>query len=173
MQADSGTTMGEEAATCPRLPATIRRVVGVIPLAPVFPPIRGVLQRVFAAALEDGALEPLADREIAIVVEDLGLRIGFTQSGGRMEVTNGTAADAEIRGPVAAFLWLAAKRADADTLFFNRHLVMEGDTELGLVIKNLLDATELDALPTPLRQALDWFADRVPGQPPGAASMPG
>ncbi|MBS0304919.1 MAG: hypothetical protein JSR43_05995, partial [Proteobacteria bacterium] len=29
---------------------------------------------------------------------------------------------------------------DADRLFFDRALVMEGDTELGLVLKNTLDA---------------------------------
>ena len=29
---------------------------------------------------------------------------------------------------------------DADRLFFERALVMEGDTEMGLVLKNTLDA---------------------------------
>ena len=31
---------------------------------------------------------------------------------------------------------------DPDTLFFNRDLSIEGDTELGLVVKNMLDAVE-------------------------------
>jgi predicted lipid carrier protein YhbT len=35
---------------------------------------------------------------------------------------------------------LALRREDPDTLFFSRRLVLEGDTELGLVVKNALDA---------------------------------
>ncbi len=34
------------------------------------------------------------------------------------------------------------RKEDSDTLFFNRRLVVEGDTELGLVAKNTLDAIE-------------------------------
>jgi predicted lipid carrier protein YhbT len=37
---------------------------------------------------------------------------------------------------------LAARKEDPDTLFFSRRLVMEGDTELGLLIKNTLDAID-------------------------------
>lgn len=35
---------------------------------------------------------------------------------------------------------LLSGRDDADRLFFERALVMEGDTEMGLVLKNTLDA---------------------------------
>jgi hypothetical protein len=35
---------------------------------------------------------------------------------------------------------LALRREDPDTLFFTRRLVLEGDTELGLALKNALDA---------------------------------
>lgn len=44
------------------------------------------------------------------------------------------------------FLLLAQRRQDPDTLFFSRRLSMEGDTELGLVVKNALDAIELPVL---------------------------
>lgn len=37
---------------------------------------------------------------------------------------------------------LARRVEDPDTLFFARRLIMEGDTELGLVVKNALDAVE-------------------------------
>ena len=168
MQEHSG-----KAAACPRLPGVFKRVAGILPMAPAYPPIRLVLQRIFAEALSDGALDALSGKEIAIDVEDLGMRMGFTQDQGRMAVTSGGNADVEIRGPVAAFVWLAAKRADADTLFFHRHLLMKGDTELGLVVKNLLDATSMDAMPAPLYQMVNWIADRVPGQPPGAGVIPG
>ncbi|PJC12345.1 MAG: sterol-binding protein, partial [Comamonadaceae bacterium CG_4_9_14_0_8_um_filter_60_18] len=38
---------------------------------------------------------------------------------------------------------LARRQEDPDTLFFNRRLAMEGDTELGLLVKNTIDAIEL------------------------------
>ena len=44
------------------------------------------------------------------------------------------------------FLLLAQRQQDPDTLFFSRRLSMEGDTELGLVVKNALDAIELPVL---------------------------
>ncbi|MGL6041779.1 MAG: ubiquinone anaerobic biosynthesis accessory factor UbiT, partial [Deefgea sp.] len=44
-----------------------------------------------------------------------------------------------------------------DTLFFQRRLSITGDTELGLTLKNLMDATDFAPLlkffPKPLRQA--------------------
>ena len=45
-----------------------------------------------------------------------------------------------IRARSAALLRLVRGQDDADRLFFERALVMEGDTEFGLMIKNTLDA---------------------------------
>ncbi|MGC2048204.1 MAG: SCP2 sterol-binding domain-containing protein, partial [Gallionella sp.] len=41
------------------------------------------------------------------------------------------------------FLMLALRKEEPDTLFFSRRLCMEGDTELGLLVKNTLDTLEL------------------------------
>jgi predicted lipid carrier protein YhbT len=40
---------------------------------------------------------------------------------------------------------LALRLEDPDTLFFDRRLRIEGDTDLGLRVKNMLDAIELEA----------------------------
>ena len=45
-----------------------------------------------------------------------------------------------IRAQTAALLRLARGEDDADRLFFERRLVMEGDTEFALLLKNTLDA---------------------------------
>lgn len=50
--------------------------------------------------------------------------------------------DLAIRASAYDFLLLARRQEDPDTLFFSRRLVMEGDTELGLLVKNTLDAME-------------------------------
>jgi predicted lipid carrier protein YhbT len=55
---------------------------------------------------------------------------------------------------------IAARKQDPDTLFFQRRLVIEGDTELGLYVKNLMDAIELEQMPKALRMLLQ-LADFV------------
>jgi predicted lipid carrier protein YhbT len=61
---------------------------------------------------------------------------------------------AEKAGPVDVtftataedFARLSLRLEDPDTLFFNRRLLIEGDTDLGLTLKNLLDAVDWDEL---------------------------
>lgn len=52
--------------------------------------------------------------------------------------------DVCIRGKLVDFLLLATKAEDPDSLFFARRLSIEGDTETGLHIKNLLDSFDMD-----------------------------
>ena len=54
--------------------------------------------------------------------------------------------DLTISASAHDFYLLARRLEDPDTLFFNRRLCMEGDTELGLLVKNTLDALDLPAL---------------------------
>ena len=48
---------------------------------------------------------------------------------------------------LADFLALMRADMDADTLFFQRRLRISGDTELGLIVKNWLDASPRPAWP--------------------------
>lgn len=60
--------------------------------------------------------------------------------------------DVTISATANDFLALALRREDPDTLFFSRRLAIEGDTEIGLLLKNTLDAAALEfRLPTPAR----------------------
>lgn len=56
--------------------------------------------------------------------------------------------DLAFSANLSAFLQLLARQEDPDTLFFNRELSIVGDTELGLMIKNMLDAVDLPQLPS-------------------------
>ena len=49
-----------------------------------------------------------------------------------------------MRGSLPDFVALALRREDPDTLFFQRRLVVEGETETGLHLKNLLDGWDYD-----------------------------
>ena len=59
---------------------------------------------------------------------------------------NSGAADLTISASAYDFVLLARRQEDPDTLFFSRRLAMEGDTELGLLVKNTLDAIEWPVL---------------------------
>ncbi|MDT4888135.1 hypothetical protein FQZ97_1246490 [compost metagenome] len=55
-------------------------------------------------------------------------------------VWNGAPSDLELGAKLADLLSLMRAETDADTLFFQRRLRISGDTELGLIVKNWLDA---------------------------------
>lgn len=86
----------------------------------------------------------LNGRRIRIQVRDAGLRFDFRGQDGQFRAcAPQQTADLTLSANAHDFLRLARRLDDPDTLFFNRRLSMEGDTELGLVVKNALDALEL------------------------------
>jgi predicted lipid carrier protein YhbT len=96
------------------------------------------------------ALEPLQGKAVSLEATDLGTRVRVAYDGSRFSSYGGSApADLTIRSTASGFLALALRREDPDTLFFTRRLVMTGDTDLGLVVKNLLDAIDWSRLPLP------------------------
>jgi predicted lipid carrier protein YhbT len=114
---------------------------------PAFPPstfLAAALNLVFGEPQE---LEPLFGKRIAIRVVDAGLRFQFTVTRVGFVALRGEGWPAvAISASARDFLDIALRRADPDTLFFARRLVIEGDTELGLMLKNRLDALEAPAL---------------------------
>jgi len=83
----------------------------------------------------------LEGRSFAITIEDLGLRSSFGVRGGAFRpMWNGAPAQLELGATMADLLSLMRADTDADTLFFQRRLRISGDTELGLIVKNWLDA---------------------------------
>lgn len=56
-------------------------------------------------------------------------------------------ADLCFTANLSAYLQLLTRQEDPDTLFFKRELEITGDTELGLLVKNMLDAVDWPKLP--------------------------
>ena len=69
-------------------------------------------------------------------------------------IDRGLEDDVCISGESLDFILLATRQADPDTLFFQRRIRIEGDTELGLGVKNTMDSMDWDDLPVPLRKLL-------------------
>jgi O2-independent ubiquinone biosynthesis accessory factor UbiT len=94
-----------------------------------------------------GGLEPLFGKLVVLHVQDLGMRFHFAVTrDGFVARRGGGAPSVTISAGARDFLQLARRKVDPDTLFFGRRLVIEGDTELGLLLKNRLDALDLRAL---------------------------
>jgi len=108
--------------------------------------IVAVLNRVFANALREGELDYLQNRTVQIHIQDMRLVFNISLVAGRLKAASREdAPDLSIAGALHAFLLLATRREDADTLFFQRRLHMEGDTELGLEVKNFLDGLDVES----------------------------
>lgn len=99
--------------------------------------------------LPEDSLELLEGRTFFVEVLDTGGKACFTYRAGffRPLFSAPDTPDLSFRANLSAFLQLLARQEDPDTLFFNRELSIEGDTELGLVVKNMLDAVEWPQLP--------------------------
>ncbi|WP_227369200.1 ubiquinone anaerobic biosynthesis accessory factor UbiT [Halomonas sp. M20] len=114
----------------PRIPLAVKRRL-------VEPP----LNHVFADPLEEGEFDALEGRHLSLCIKDLGVNLTLSHRHRRLVLVEG-AGEACIRGGWREFLCLATRREDPDSLFFQRRLIIEGDTELGLMVKNLLDGLE-------------------------------
>lgn len=137
----------------PTFPPALARMLERLPSTPPSLAFCQAANRLLWPLLRAPDRQPLVGRRYAIRVRDLGLTLRFRAG------THGFAPDAgpsELTVSACArdFLLLMARREDPDTLFFSRRLTSEGDIELGLVVKNLLDGLDPDAvfarLPAPL-----------------------
>jgi O2-independent ubiquinone biosynthesis accessory factor UbiT len=89
----------------------------------------------------------LVGKKLRLRVTDAQWAFDFEWRKDRFSATQNTGeADLTISASAYDFVLLARRMEDPDTLFFSRRLSMEGDTELGLLVKNTLDAIELPIL---------------------------
>ena len=89
-------------------------------------------------------LAALNGKTIGPHITDAPTLLRFRIENGRLARHNGATSDVTIRGALEEFWRLATRTEDPDTLFFSRRLAIEGDTETGLHVKNLLDALDYD-----------------------------
>ena len=132
-----------DAAVLEGVARRVRPLLSRLPLQPPAPLLALALNRWLLPRLPADACAALSQRTVEVAVTDLGLALrlqlqpasrGFVLAPAPSPVVLRVAAD----GPT--YWRLLRGQDDADRLFFERALVMEGDTEMGLVLKNTLDA---------------------------------
>jgi predicted lipid carrier protein YhbT len=136
-----------------------RKVIGIpgrlIPYSAQRPVLSIVLNEAFREPLQHGELDFLEGSKIRIKITDLCLEWLILVGAHRfIPIDRHLDEDVCISGNSLDFALLAARQADPDSLFFQRRIRIEGDTELGLGVKNTMDSMDWDDLPMPLRKIL-------------------
>lgn len=129
------------------IPSPLARVLARLPAYPGSCLFAAGLNLAIAPQLTTEVRAALKGKVVSIRVFDAGIRFDVSWRNGRFEAQRANAAsDLAIGASARDFMLLAQRREDPDTLFFGRRLSMEGDTELGLLLKNTLDAIDLALL---------------------------
>lgn len=130
------------------LPFTLHKPLGtLLSMLPQYPhsfAFAQALNLTLADSLQSEALYPLHGKLICLHISDAQISLHLTLNERGITASHaGTLPDLTITAKAYDFISLAMRKEDPDTLFFSRRLLMEGDTELGLLLKNTLDALEL------------------------------
>lgn len=124
------------------------------------------LTSIFQEPIEDGDFEFLQDKWLKISIIDLELNwwLSFDQdkllmaSINELKLSN-IIEDVSFSATGDDLILIAGRKQDPDTLFFQRRLKIEGDTELGLEVKNLIDAIDIEQLPSSVHSLVAFSAD--------------
>lgn len=135
-------------------PCRLAPLLRALPLSTQRHLLERAMAKVLAGPMQDGTLDFMIGRRLGIEVSDLGLRWVVELQGQRLASVDAPA-EATVRGTATDLLLLAGRLEDADTLFFQRRLVLTGDVELGLTARNTLDRLPWEKVPLGLRIALN------------------
>lgn len=129
------------------LPKPLSTLFSFLPQYPHSLAFAQAINLALGETLRSEALHPLHGKLICLRISDAQISLHFTlnESGVTANHADNTP-DLTITAKAYDFIQLAMRKEDPDTLFFSRRLLMEGDTELGLLLKNTLDALELPPL---------------------------
>ncbi len=147
------------------MPKILRPSLRLLPFKAQKAVLLPALTSVFREALEDGDFEFLQDKWLKIAITDLELTWWLSFNENKLVMASkDEIATMNIREDVSFsatgddLVLIAGRKQDPDTLFFQRRLKIEGDTELGLEVKNLIDAIDIEQLPSTVHSLVDYSA---------------
>lgn len=127
----------------PVLPTILSKPFSLLPERLHTTVIVSTLNVFLAQALIEGELDFLQDQSVSVEVNDLKLKFALSLHHNKLIASQWLAEDdLNLSGSLYDYMLLANRQEDSDTLFFQRRLKMEGNTVLGLEVKNLLDGMD-------------------------------
>ena len=148
-------------------PLALNKLSKYTPKFMLKPVLQSLLNQLFKQQIKAGDLDFIKNKWVRILVTDMdfSFEISMTQHTARPQLIVGfkpKKADVIFSSHSDYLLLLALNKIDPDTLFFQRKLRIQGDTELGLYIKNLLASLDLtQQLPLQLSKWINRLADSV------------
>lgn len=132
----------------------LKKPLGLMPFSAKQKLIQSLLNAQFEQALEEGELDFLEDHWLKIEVRDLDLTWFISLIDEKLVVSRCEIPDVSFSGNMNDLILIATRKQDPDTLFFQRRLTIEGNTELGLHVKNLMDSVDFETMPKPIQKSL-------------------
>ncbi|MBI5333997.1 MAG: SCP2 sterol-binding domain-containing protein [Burkholderiales bacterium] len=126
----------------PALADALRPLLSRLPRRPPQWAACALLNRLWWPRVDAQAQQALCGKVVEVQVDDFGLCVRLIAHPGRglQPAPAAMPATLRLRARAEVYWRLLQGQDDPDTLFFERALVMEGDTDFGLQLKNTLDA---------------------------------
>ena len=144
------------------MPKVLRPSLNLLPFKVQKSLLLPALHSVFREAVEDGDFEFLQGKWLKIAITDLELTWWLSFENNQLIMASkqdNINEDVSFSATGDDLILIAGRKQDPDTLFFQRRLKIEGDTELGLEVKNLIDAIDIDQLPSSIHTLVDFSAN--------------
>lgn len=119
-----------------------------------------LLSHVLMPNLQDKELAFLQNHWLQVNIKDVPFCFYLSvNNSDKLDVRKQLEVEADVcfSGDSQSMLQLMSRNIDPDTLFFQRKLLVTGDTELGLEIKNFLDDMDLQHLPKFVQTTLQRY----------------
>ena len=130
------------------IPATLTRWLSRLPTTPPTSVLVASLNHLVRRGILPADMSLLCGHlfEVRILDAGMSLRFSVDEMGFKLDASP-SEPDLRFSANAADFARMMLREEDPDTLFFNRKLMIEGDTELGLIVKNLLDSVDWSQTP--------------------------
>ena len=127
--------------------------------------VEQLCNKAFQEQIEEGEFEFLESRVLQIEILDAELRIGLSFTKQKIRCvhfdTNSCEADVTLSIDTPDAISLIQQEIDPDTLFFQRKLKINGDTNLAHHVKNTLDTLDPNIIPQFIQKIITEYKKKV------------
>ena len=146
-------------------PLVLSRIATRMPMKLNTVVVEKLLNSAFSEQISDGDFEFLEGRALQVEVSDANLFIGLSFSRNRITCFHfnnlACPADATLSIDTLNAINLIQQEVDPDTLFFQRKLKINGDTELAHHVKNTIDTLDPEVIPGFILKVITSYKTRV------------
>ena len=124
----------------------IKKLIGTLPAYPATQAFVTAFNLTVWKKLKDLDWDGLYGKTFSVVIKDLQTALYFSVTEKGLRALKATQPDVVFTATFMDLIRLALRLEDPDALFFNRRLLIEGNTDIGLRVKNMLDGVEFETL---------------------------